>query len=95
MAVAIALVDELEMPEITPLTRHSPYEDEILIEPLSERELEVLTLIAEGLSNREIADKLFLSVGTVKWYTTHIFSKLGVQSRTQALVRARQLHLLQ
>ena len=82
MAVAIALVDELEMPEITPLTRHSPYEDEILIEPLSEREQEVLTRIAEGLSNREIADKLFLSVGTVKWYTTHLQQTRYAKSHT-------------
>jgi len=66
-----------------------------LIEPLSERELEVLRLIAEGLSNQEIAGRLFLSVPTVKWHTTHIYGKLGVQNRTQAVTRARALGLLE
>lgn len=63
-----------------------------LIEPLTERELEVLRLIADGLSNQEIADTLILSVGTVKWYTTQIYGKLGVQNRAQAVRRAQQLN---
>ena len=57
-----------------------------LVEPLSERELEVLRLIAAGLSNREIGDDLELSEGTVKIHVTAIFKALGVASRTQALV---------
>jgi LuxR family transcriptional regulator, maltose regulon positive regulatory protein len=57
----------------------------MLIEPLSERELEVSRLIAKGLPNREIADKRFLSVAIVRWYLTHIYSKLGVEGRTLAL----------
>jgi len=61
---------------------------------LSERELEVLRLIADGRSNQEIAEQLFLSVATVKWYLTHIYSKLGVQNRTLAILHARQLNLL-
>jgi LuxR family maltose regulon positive regulatory protein len=65
-----------------------------LVEPLSERELEVLQLIADGLSNREIADKLFISVGTVKTHTHNIYGKLGVSGRTQAVARARELKLL-
>jgi LuxR family maltose regulon positive regulatory protein len=65
-----------------------------LIEPLTEREREVLHLLAEGASNREIARRLVLSVGTVKKYVYNICGKLGVQSRTQALARARKLHLL-
>jgi ATP/maltotriose-dependent transcriptional regulator MalT len=93
-AVATALLDELLIAEDLPLNRETPQAGETLIEPLSERELEVLTLIADGLPNREIAGQLFLSVATVKWYLTHIYSKLGVQSRTQALVRASQLNLL-
>jgi LuxR family maltose regulon positive regulatory protein len=66
----------------------------ILPEPLSERELEVLGLVAEGLSNREIADKLFLSVGTVKTHVHNIFGKLGVESRPRAIARARELDLV-
>jgi ATP/maltotriose-dependent transcriptional regulator MalT len=93
-AVITALLNELQPPEERPLTHHMPHAGETLIEPLSERELVVLTLIADGLSNREIAGKLYLSVATVKWYLTHIYSKLGVQSRTLAIVRARQLNLL-
>jgi LuxR family maltose regulon positive regulatory protein len=65
-----------------------------LIEPLSERELEVLQLIAEGLSNREIAQKLFLSVSTVKVHTYNIYGKLGVHSRTKAVAKARALGIL-
>ena len=65
-----------------------------LIEPLSERELEVLGLIAQGLSNREIAQRLVLSVGTVKVHTRNIYGKLGVGSRTQALAQAARFKLL-
>jgi LuxR family maltose regulon positive regulatory protein len=65
-----------------------------LVEPLSERELEVLGLVAEGLSNREIADKLVLSVGTVKTHVHNIFGKLGVEARPRAIARARELDLI-
>lgn len=68
--------------------------NETLIEPLTDRELEVLHLIAEGLTNRQIADELIISLGTVKWYTAQIYGKLGVSSRTQAVARARELALL-
>ncbi len=67
---------------------------EPLIEPLSERELEVLQLVAAGLSNREIAQELYIAVGTVKRHTNHIYGKLGVHSRTQAVARSRELGLL-
>ena len=69
-------------------------EVERLVEPLSDRELEVLRLIAAGLANREIAEELTIAVGTVKRHINHIYGKLGVHSRTQALVRARELDLL-
>lgn len=65
-----------------------------LIEPLTEREFEVLRLIAQGMSNQQIADTLILSLGTVKWYTVQIYGKLQVASRTQAVIRARELGLL-
>jgi LuxR family maltose regulon positive regulatory protein len=65
-----------------------------LIEPLSERELDVLRLIAEGLSNGEIAGKLYISLSTVKGHTANIFGKLSVKKRTQAVARARSLGLL-
>ncbi len=64
------------------------------VEPLSERELEVLKLIAEGLTNQEISARLYLSLNTVKAHTRNIYSKLGVNSRTQATARARSLGLL-
>jgi predicted ATPase/DNA-binding CsgD family transcriptional regulator len=64
-----------------------------LIKPLTGRETEILQLIFEGLSNREIAERLVLSPGTVKWYTGQIYAKLGVSTRTQAIARARQLGL--
>ncbi len=65
-----------------------------LIEPLSQRELEVLQLIAEGLSNREIGERLFLALSTVKGHNRVIFDKLQVQRRTEAVARARELGLL-
>ncbi|MBE2224281.1 MAG: hypothetical protein IAF02_22265, partial [Anaerolineae bacterium] len=65
-----------------------------LLDALTERELEILNLIAHGLSNGQIAETLFISVGTVKGHVNHIFSKLDVKNRTQALLRARELNLL-
>jgi LuxR family maltose regulon positive regulatory protein len=65
-----------------------------LIEPLSDRELEVLQHISEGLTNRVIADRLYLSLNTVKVHTRNIYGKLGVNNRTQAVSRARELGLL-
>jgi len=65
-----------------------------LVEPLSERERQILQLIAEGTTNKEIAQRLVLSVGTVKVHTHNIYGKLGVSGRTQALAKARELGLL-
>jgi LuxR family maltose regulon positive regulatory protein len=65
-----------------------------LVEPLSDRELEVLHLIAAGLSNREVAQRLVITPGTAKWHAHNIYGKLGVHSRTQAVARARELGLL-
>jgi LuxR family maltose regulon positive regulatory protein len=65
-----------------------------LFEPLSDREVEILVLISDGLSNREIAQQLYLSLSTVKVHTHNIYGKLGVNSRTQAITRARALGIL-
>jgi predicted ATPase/DNA-binding NarL/FixJ family response regulator len=65
-----------------------------LPDSLTEREMDVLRLIAAGRSNLQIADELFLAVSTVKWYAGQIFGKLGVSNRTQAVARAREIHLL-
>ncbi|MFW6074764.1 MAG: LuxR C-terminal-related transcriptional regulator, partial [Chloroflexota bacterium] len=65
-----------------------------LIEPLSERETEVLNLIVQGLTNAEIADALYVATGTVKTHAHNIYGKLGVRTRTQAVARARQLGLV-
>jgi LuxR family transcriptional regulator, maltose regulon positive regulatory protein len=65
-----------------------------LVEPLTERELEVLGLLATGAPNRAIAKQLVVSLDTVKRHLSHLFSKLEVANRTQAVARARELGLL-
>ncbi len=65
-----------------------------LADPLSRRELQILTLICKGLSNQEISQQVFLSLSTVKWHNQNIFDKLDVQRRTEAVARARELNLL-
>jgi DNA-binding NarL/FixJ family response regulator len=77
-----------QLPETTP-PRPQP-----LVVPLSERELEVLRLVADGRSNREIAASVFLAEGTVKNHVTNVLGKLGARDRTQAALRARDLGLL-
>ncbi|HSR29000.1 MAG TPA: LuxR C-terminal-related transcriptional regulator [Anaerolineae bacterium] len=72
----------------------APIPQQPLVEPLSERELQVLRLVAAGNSNQEIAAELVLAVGTVKAHNSNIYGKLGVRSRTQAVARARELNLL-
>jgi LuxR family transcriptional regulator, maltose regulon positive regulatory protein len=71
-----------------------PVSQQGLIEPLSEREIEVLRLLADGLSNAEIAQKLYLSPNTLKAHTQNIYSKLDVHSRLQATNRARELKII-
>ncbi len=82
-----------------PLSEHKPVQPQStpskpLVEPLSRRELEVLQLLAGGLSNREIGERLYVSVSTVKGHNSRIFGKLGVKRRTEAIARARELGLL-
>jgi DNA-binding NarL/FixJ family response regulator len=80
--------------EFARLTRKPEAHPSTLIEPLSEREREVLRLIAKGASNREIAGKLCLAEGTVKNHITNILAKLAVRDRTQAALKAVELGLL-
>jgi DNA-binding NarL/FixJ family response regulator len=72
----------------------APHPRQPLVVPLSERELEVLRLLAEGSSNREIATGLYLAEGTVKNHVTNVLAKLGARDRTQAALRARDLGLV-
>jgi DNA-binding NarL/FixJ family response regulator len=65
-----------------------------LIEPLSERELEILAVLASGASNREIANQLYITEGTVKNHVTNILGKLGVRDRTQAALKAKEMGLI-
>lgn len=80
--------------EFARMTPQTPAAASDLVETLSERELEVLKLLADGLTNREIASRLFLAEGTVKNYVTNILGKIGARDRTQAALRARDLGLL-
>ena len=78
-----------QLPAEDPAPRPQP-----LVVPLSDRELEVLRLLADGSSNREIAAALFLAEGTVKNHVTNVLAKLGARDRTQAALRARALQLI-
>jgi LuxR family maltose regulon positive regulatory protein len=90
-AAAPAFIDSLLNAAHAPPRKPLP---DGLLDSLSEREVEVLRLIDAGLSNADIAGRLFITVGTVKRHINHIYSKLDVRSRTQAIVRARELRLL-
>ena len=85
-----AQILELSAPE----TKALPATNRTLVDPLSRRELEVLELIIEGYTNREIAGQLHISVNTVKKHINHIFSKLDVKNRVQAIMQAQQLNIL-
>jgi DNA-binding NarL/FixJ family response regulator len=80
--------------EFARLAPATPEATEDLIEPLSDREIEILKLVSQGLTNKEIAAQLFLAEGTVKNYVTSILGKIDARDRTQAAIRARELGLL-
>ena len=71
-----------------------PASAQSLIDPLSDRELEILALITAGLKNQEIADQLVISLNTVLYHTKNIYSKLGVNKRALAIAKARELKLI-
>ena len=92
---SITMKDEHSAPTgsgVEPLIQ--PPLSQALKEPLSQRELEVLNLIGQGLSNQEIGERLFLALDTIKGHNRRIFDKLDVKRRTEALARARELGLL-
>ncbi len=89
-----ALGDEATPPDVANPQRMDALPPQPLIEPLTDRELEVLGLIAQGLSNREISERLFLALDTVKGHNRRIFGKLEVKRRTEAVAKARALELL-
>ena len=88
-SVAAKVVARLAQLDAAPRSRPQP-----LVVPLSDRELDVLRLLADGRSNREIAGRLHLAEGTVKNHVTNVLGKLGARDRTQAALRARALDLL-
>ena len=92
--VAQRLRDHLRQPKIYSLVEDSHGTKQQGVDALSEREIEILRLLAEGRTNIEIAAQLVLAVGTVKAHNNHIFSKLAVSNRVQAIVRARELGLI-
>ena len=80
--------------EFARLAEATPARPQPLVEPLSDRELEILRLIATGASNKEIASLLFIAEGTVKNHITNILGKLEVRDRTQAALKAKELKLI-
>lgn len=80
--------------DAVPDLKHDLPDQSMLVEPLSARELEVLYLIAAGLTNSEISERLVISLSTVKGHTSNIYGKLGVGARTQAVARAREWGIL-
>ncbi len=80
--------------EFARLSERPQHPPEDLPEALSEREIEILRLVAAGASNKEIADKLVIAEGTVKNHITNILGKLGVRDRTQAALKAKQMGLV-
>jgi len=90
--LAVFETEKQKREDKSPLSPATPAQP--LIEPLSQRELEVLQLIAQGLSNREISERLFIALITVKGHNQKIFGKLQVRRRTEAVARARELGLL-
>jgi LuxR family maltose regulon positive regulatory protein len=89
----LAASPESVLPAIV-TSQASTVKTQLLPEPLSEREIEVLRLIAEGCKYQEIAERLFVSINTVRHHTRNVYSKLGANNRTQAIGRAKDLNIL-
>jgi two-component system, NarL family, response regulator LiaR len=85
------VIKEVPVPAVEPFVPDDAKREELGITP---RELEILGLIAQGLSNREIAEKLFVSENTVKTHSSRVFDKLGAKRRTQAVQLGKELRLI-
>jgi LuxR family maltose regulon positive regulatory protein len=93
-STSLAYVQEL-LVAFGDISGSSQAKDLFTIKPLSERELEVLHLIAAGKTNRDIAEELVIALGTVKRHIFNIYNRLDVKNRTECVARARSLHLLE
>ncbi len=78
----------------SPATKAEPHADVAIVDSLSEREIEILSHVAIGKSNREIATELYVAIGTVKAHINNVFRKLSARNRTEAVARARELRLI-
>ena len=93
-ALGIWIARQMRSNETDPHAAVMPDTESIEALGLSERELDVLKLIAKGCSNQEIADQLYISIHTVKTHSSNLYSKLDVKRRTQAVTRAKELGLV-
>ncbi len=89
-----AFIEQLLSASGTDLSRVAPAGAKALLEPLSDREQQILVFLANGVSNREVAARLFVSENTVKFHLKNIYAKLAVSSRMQAINAARQLGIV-
>lgn len=94
VGISADLFDQLSLPPTTAALEPAPESAETLVEPLTPRELDVLQLLCQGQTNSEIADQLGIASGTVKFYTSQIYGKLGVRNRVEAVARAHALNLI-
>jgi ATP/maltotriose-dependent transcriptional regulator MalT len=94
-AIAFALEDPTILGDEAEKSLIKQPASQTLVNSLTERELEILRLVSSGSSTLEVAQQLYLSIGTVRWYFKQIYSKLDVHGRVQAIARARELKLLE
>ncbi len=93
--IAELLAEPAEAPDAPDVSKADSWQANLqLVEPLSQREWEILRLVAEGLTNAEIAARLVVDISTVKKHINHVYSKLGVTSRVEATSRARESGLI-
>ncbi len=94
MGMGVWLGNKLTTPKVIAMPAFKKNEEAATYLGISDRELEVLSLVAEGFSNKQIADKLFVSLNTVKTHLSRIYEKLDVKRRTQAVEKAKSLDLI-